>query len=152
MFNCCPNWIEIPQKPHFCTAVVHSHINFCCDSPMSKVTQKWDCRKSSSRPRAFQEMDQPYFILLLIKTLQPHDANYWASTKKKVRSWDAANFIWERYFALTCLIPDQIFGPDYPLQCFLPHHMLPLVWLPTCQQGCSKSQTKELPLISIASQ
>lgn len=40
----------------------------------------------------------------------------------------------------------------HPPQCFLPHQMPPPVQQPTCWQGCSMSQIKELTLISIATQ
>lgn len=117
-FNSYPKWLELPQKLlskywSFYTGVVFSHTNFSCNLPhhVQGDPKTGVGKRNSSCPRTFQETAQPYFVSILVKILQPHDANDKASTKNCATSWYGSGFTWESYFALTWPMPDQLPSP-----------------------------------------
>lgn len=120
---------EVPQEPRSqdrrsCTCAVCSHTGFSCDLPthVQGDPKMGVGKESSSSPRAFQETARPSF---LVEALQPHDANYWASTKSNATGWDALSFIRESYFALTCTRPHQILKTTPPPPWTLAAHLPP---------------------------
>lgn len=150
-FNSHPKWLEVPQKPHskywsFYTGVVFSHTDFSCNLPHHvQGDPKTGVGKGNSSSQGISG-DSP---ALLHSSWFKHYSHMMQITEPPQRTVPQAGRVQVLPEKAILLWHDLCQISHHPPECFLPHHMPALAQLPTCCQGCSTSQIKELTLVLI---
>lgn len=134
----------------FYTGVVHSHTDFSCDLPNHVQGDPKMGKRVHPVPGHFRRRPS----LSLSHSWLKHYSHMMQITEPPQRTTPQAEMLqvlFGKAILLWQVLRQIRFSRHYPER-FLPHQMPPLVWLPSCRQGCSMSHTEELTLISIATQ